>query len=78
MNKKRKNGDFLKNKTKDRLIFALIKLTQGKSLDEITISDLAETAKINRGTFYLTYDDFNDFILSIEKIDIPAFSVARL
>ena len=46
MNKKRKNGVFLKNKTKDRLIFALIKLTQGKSLDEITISDLAETAKI--------------------------------
>lgn len=66
MNKKRKNGDFLKNKTSDRLIFALIKLTQDKSLDEITISDLAETAKINRGTFYLTYDDFNDFILSIE------------
>lgn len=74
MNKKRKNGVFLKNKTKDRLIFALIKLTQGKSLDEITISDLAETAKINRGTFYLSYDDFNDFILSIEHNLLNGFN----
>lgn len=60
------SGMFFVKVKKDRLISALIKLTQDKSLDEITISDLAKTAKINRGTFYLTYDDFNDFILSIE------------
>lgn len=64
----------MKNKTKDRLILALIKLTQDKLLDEITISDLATTAKINRGTFYLSYDDFNDFILSIEHNLLNGFN----
>lgn len=57
----------MKNITKDRLILALINLTQDKSLDDITISELTKTAKINRGTFYLSYEDFNDFIISLEN-----------
>ena len=52
----------MKKETKDKLISAFIALTKRKALDAISISELTTLAKINRGTFYLAYEDFNDFI----------------
>lgn len=57
----------MKKETAEKLIVALKILTEKKLLDEISVSELTNKAKINRGTFYLSYDDFNDFILSIEQ-----------
>lgn len=73
MNKSRENGDFLKKETRNKLIDAFIELTNRKTLDHVSISELTTLAKINRGTFYLTYEDFNDFILSIEKELLTGF-----
>lgn len=67
MNKNKGNGDFLKKETKDKLISAFIALSKRKRLDDMSISELTTLATINRGTFYLTYEDFNGFILSLEK-----------
>ena len=73
MNKNKENGDFLKKETRNKLIDAFIALTNRKTLDHISISELTTLAQINRGTFYLTYEDFNDFILSIEKELLTGF-----
>ena len=73
MNKKRENGDFLKKETKEKLISAFIELSQHKTLDDISIIELTTLATINRGTFYLAYEDFNDFILSLEAELLTGF-----
>jgi len=41
--------------TKTVLQQALLKLLQTKHIDKITIKELCQEAKINRGTFYLHY-----------------------
>jgi len=45
---------------------ALIALINQKSLENITITDITRTAKINRGTFYLYYQDKHDLLSQIE------------
>ena len=44
-------------KTKASLQEALIELLQDKELDKISISELCKKANVNRGTFYLHYQD---------------------
>ena len=44
-------------KTKASLKEALINLLQEKTLDKISISELCKKASVNRGTFYLHYQD---------------------
>jgi len=44
-------------KTKASLQTALIELLQEKTLDKISISELCKKASVNRGTFYLHYQD---------------------
>ena len=44
-------------KTKANLQGALIELLQNKELDKISISELCKKANVNRGTFYLHYQD---------------------
>ena len=44
-------------KTKASLQEALIELLQEKELDKISISELCKKANVNRGTFYLHYQD---------------------
>jgi len=44
-------------KTKEALRTALLKLLKEKSLEQISISQLCREAKINRGTFYLHYEN---------------------
>ena len=49
-------------KTKNCILQALFKLLEKKSLDDITITELAETANINRKTFYAHYNSVQDVI----------------
>lgn len=44
-------------KTQNAIKQALIQLLNEKDLDKITISDITQNADINRGTFYLHYED---------------------
>lgn len=44
-------------------------------LDKITISEIAEKAKINRSTFYLHYDDIPSVISDIEKEFVDEINV---
>ena len=49
-------------RTKKAIIEALIELLSEKELTEITVTELAESAGINRKTFYLHYDKVEDII----------------
>ena len=44
-------------KTKSSIKKAFTTLLQNKDLDKITIRDITSEADVNRGTFYLHYDD---------------------
>ena len=47
-------------KTKTHLQEALLQLLNEKTLDKISISELCKLANINRGTFYLHYQDLSE------------------
>lgn len=47
-------------KTKASLHEAILVLLQEKSLDKISISELCKVAQVNRGTFYLHYQDVSE------------------
>lgn len=53
--------------TKMVLQQALLKLLQNKHIDKVTIKELCEEAKVNRGTFYLHYATPNDLLIEIEQ-----------
>ena len=48
--------------TRDKLKKALTILFNEKSLNDISVSELTKEAHINRGTFYLHYDDKMDLV----------------
>lgn len=54
-------------KTKSNLKKALIQLLAKKSIDDISIVELAEIATINRKTFYLHYQDVNSILNEIKN-----------
>ncbi|HZG72150.1 MAG TPA: TetR/AcrR family transcriptional regulator C-terminal domain-containing protein [Chondromyces sp.] len=47
-------------KTKEALHHALLELLNEKALEDISISEICRKAKINRGTFYLHYNQIED------------------
>lgn len=53
--------------TKNILQQALLKILREKSIDRVTIKELCEKAKVNRGTFYLHYATPNDLLREIEQ-----------
>ena len=53
--------------TKMVLQQALLKLLQSKHIDKVTIKELCQEAKVNRGTFYLHYAIPNDLLIEIEQ-----------
>lgn len=54
-------------KTKETLKNALGELMLEKDVSRITIKELTEKSKINRGTFYLHYNDINSLLNEIEN-----------
>ncbi|WP_168122149.1 TetR/AcrR family transcriptional regulator [Paenibacillus sp. HB172176] len=59
--------DRRKRKTRQQLRLALIALMKEKGLEKITVSDLTERADMNRGTFYLHYQDVPDLFLQVKQ-----------
>ena len=53
--------------TKRLLRESLLRLMSEKSIKNITVSELCETAEINRSTFYNHYGCPNDVLLDIEN-----------
>ena len=61
------SGDMNKSKSKyfntaTKMDLALISLLKKKSFDFITVSEICETAGVNRSTFYLHYETVNDLL----------------
>lgn len=53
--------------TRNALQQALLKLMKSKHIEKITVKELCEQAGINRGTFYLHYNNPAELLLEIEQ-----------
>lgn len=58
--------DRRKARTRQLLYDALMTLLQEKSADAITVTDVADRADVNRGTFYLHYRDVGDMLQQLK------------
>ncbi len=54
-------------RSKELIRNALISLLNQKSLMEISVSDIAKTANINRGTFYNHYNNLSEILEEIKE-----------
>jgi AcrR family transcriptional regulator len=61
-------------RTKDRIKQALITLLSKKDLKDISVRELTGLADINRGTFYLHYQDVPELLRQIEGELVAEFS----
>lgn len=57
-----------RNSTRSRKLIcnALLELLNEKPLEKITVTDIANRADLNRGTFYLHYDSVNDVVSELQ------------
>ncbi|MCY8607481.1 TetR family transcriptional regulator, partial [Bacillus sonorensis] len=55
------------NRTKRMIRDALSELMEEKAFEEITVTDMTKKADINRGTFYLHYQDKYDLLDQSEE-----------
>ena len=60
------NPDRRVRKTRKLLKECLIRLLKEKRVQDITVRELTDMADLNRGTFYLHYDDIYDMLHKIE------------
>ncbi|MBQ9663131.1 MAG: TetR/AcrR family transcriptional regulator [Oscillospiraceae bacterium] len=62
-----KNEDTRVQFTKKILKDSLLKLLRDKPIGKVTIKELCDAAGLNRGTFYLHYNEPNDLLREIEE-----------
>ena len=62
-----KNEDTRVQFTKKVLKDALLRILKDKPIGKVTIKELCEEAGLNRGTFYLHYNEPNDVLMEIES-----------
>ncbi|MBQ8083767.1 MAG: hypothetical protein IJ241_06265 [Clostridia bacterium] len=55
-------------RTKKNIYYAFFQLVQTKAIDEITVSELARTADIDRKTFYLHYQTVQDVFVEFKQM----------
>ena len=60
-------------KTKNAIFKAFVELLNEKDINQITITDVAKRANINRKTFYNYYSDINDVMEEIQNLVVAAF-----
>ena len=70
------NKDRRTVKTKKAIHVALASLLAERSIDDITISEIAERADINRKTFYNYYSGIHTLLAEIEESILEDFSTA--
>lgn len=58
------NTDLRIRRTRQRLGAALIALIEEKAIDEVTVREVLDRAKVGRSTFYVHYQDKDDLFLS--------------
>jgi len=51
-------------RTRQRLGAALVALIEEKAIDEVTVQEVLDRAKVGRSTFYVHYEDKDDLFLS--------------
>lgn len=61
-------------KTKQQLLQALLTCIEQKGLDHVTVTDVANEANLNRGTFYLHYQDISHMLGQIMNEKIEKFT----
>ena len=54
-------------KTKEQIYIAFLRLLEEKPFETVTVSDIAQGAGINRGTFYLHFHDKFDLLEKMEQ-----------
>jgi AcrR family transcriptional regulator len=65
---RRRKPDARTRRTRDRLGNAFVALIHEKPIDDVTVQDVLDRARIGRSTFYLHFRDKNDLLLSqLEK-----------
>lgn len=62
-----KNTDARVIRTKEAIRNALMELIEEKGFEAITVKDITTKADINRGTFYVHYDDKHDLMAECQK-----------
>jgi AcrR family transcriptional regulator len=62
--KRQGNTDLRIRRTRERLGAALIALIEEKAIDEVTVQEVLDRAKVGRSTFYVHYQDKDDLFLS--------------
>lgn len=62
--------------TKKMIRDAFLQLLKEKSIDHISVKELCEKANINRGTFYIHYNDIYDLLNHIENELYDDFKIA--
>ena len=53
-------------KTRALLLQGLVKMMENHDIQDISVKELTELVDINRGTFYLHYDDIYDMLHKVE------------
>ena len=61
------NMDLRVIRTKEAIRNALVELIEEKGLEALTVKDITTKAKINRGTFYIHYQDKYDLLSKCEE-----------
>ncbi len=61
------NNDSRVKRTKKLIRQGLVALAETKSINKITVKELTDHIEINRGTFYLHYQDVYDLVESLEN-----------
>ncbi|MGM9892368.1 TetR/AcrR family transcriptional regulator [Limosilactobacillus sp.] len=69
--------DMRVRRTKQNIIHAFIELTKEKSINSITVQEIAERAMVNRATFYAHYHDKQDLYQQIFNQVIGMFAPLR-
>lgn len=69
--------DMRVRRTKKNIINAFVALTKQKSIDSITVQEIAEKAMVNRATFYAHYHDKQDLYDQIFNQAIGMFAPLR-
>jgi AcrR family transcriptional regulator len=62
--KRQGNTDLRIRRTRQRLGAALIDLIEEKAIDEVTVREVLDRAKVGRSTFYVHYQNKDDLFLS--------------
>ena len=73
MNQEKPKADLRVRKTKTAISSAFVLLLSQKSLNDITISDIAKAAQINRKTFYRHYRGIYELVDELENNIVSEF-----